>query len=73
MICVAQVYAYLLPLLVLRVPLSLLVAVLWTAITYFSIGLSASAGRYLPCPAALLHPLGLLLEQMALPALPATL
>lgn len=46
----AQVYAYLLPLLFLRIPLSLIVAILWNAITYFSIGLTLSAGRQaLPC------------------------
>ena len=39
------VYAYLLPILLLRLPYSLAICLLFNAIVYFSIGLSLSAGR----------------------------
>ncbi|KAK9861986.1 hypothetical protein WJX84_003567 [Apatococcus fuscideae] len=40
------VYAYLLPILILRLPYSVAICVLFNAIVYFSIGLSLSAGRF---------------------------
>lgn len=49
-----QVYSYLVPLLILRLPVSLAVAVLYTCITYFAIGLTNSAGRSASGPSALL-------------------
>ena len=39
------VYAYLLPILILRLPYSIAICLLFNAIVYFSIGLSLSAGR----------------------------
>ncbi len=39
------VYAYLIPILILRLPYSLAVVTFWNAIVYFSTGLTLSAGR----------------------------
>ena len=40
-----QVWAFVLPVTLLRLPYSLLEAVIWTVITYFAIGFAPDAGR----------------------------
>lgn len=48
-------WAYAVPATILKIPISLLVAVVWTSFTYYSIGYSPEAGRLMTLYSTLLH------------------
>ena len=45
-------WAFVLPSTIVRVPLSVVESLLWVIFTYFEVGLTLDAGRWLPPPAA---------------------